>query len=76
MVDSVNGHMVLKPSTNRSICRFVDVQIFDPSAILGHFNHGPFVLMHGFLDRAAVLFEENYDITGVINWEFTQTEPL
>src|SRR5579862_5486230 len=47
-----------------------------PGLILDEYNHGPFVLLHGHLDRHACLFNEKYQLTGVIDWEFTHTVPL
>ena len=47
-----------------------------PSCLLDEFNYGPFVLQHGFLDRTAVLFDDNYKLTGVVNWGFSRTEPI
>jgi len=47
-----------------------------PSSLLDEFNYGPFVLQHGFLDRTAVLFDENYKLTGVVKWGFSRTEPI
>jgi aminoglycoside phosphotransferase (APT) family kinase protein len=40
------------------------------------FNQGPFPLHHPDLRFANILFDENYNITGVIDWSYTMAVPL
>ena len=47
-----------------------------PSLVLPEFNNGPFILQNGFLRREIVFFDEEYNLTGIINWEFSQTIPM
>jgi hypothetical protein len=47
-----------------------------PSLVPDEFNRGPFVLGHGNLDRAAVLFDDDFRLSGIINWGFSVTEPF
>jgi hypothetical protein len=47
-----------------------------PSLVPDDFNRGPFVVGHGHLDRSAILVNDNFELTGVINWEWSMTEPL
>lgn len=59
--------------------KYVEAWIFRsiaPALILDDFSKGPFVLRHGNLDRTALLWDENFELTGVINWEWSHTEPL
>ena len=59
--------------------RYVEMWIYRsllPSLVLDEFNRGPFVLSHGRLDRTAVMFDDKFELTGVVNWEWSMTEPL
>jgi len=38
-------------------------------------NNGPFALTHGLLGHSALLFDDNLDVTAVINWGFSTTMP-
>ena len=47
-----------------------------PSQVLDELNRGPFVLAHAYLDRNSLLFDDNLQLSGVINWEFSMIEPI
>jgi isoamyl acetate esterase len=40
------------------------------------FNQGPFPLHHPDLRFANILFDENYNITGIIDWSYTMAVPF
>src|SRR5579862_5060603 len=80
MIDTSNKHLLHRalaspvPSN-----QFLELWIYRsliPSLVLDDYNRGPFVVRHGLLDRQALLFDEDYQLTGVIGWEFTHTAPL
>lgn len=39
-------------------------------------RHGPFPLCHIALDPSHMLFDEEYNITGIIQWKYAQTMPI
>ena len=47
-----------------------------PTLVVDEYNRGPFILDYGWLNKSALLFDENFALTGVINWELSITEPL
>ena len=47
-----------------------------PSLVYDAANRGPFVLGHGMLNRNAVLFDDEFNLNGVVNWEYSMIEPL
>lgn len=47
-----------------------------PQFVSAEFDHGPFVLMHGDLSQQNILVDEDYNISGVIDWEWSITLPL
>ena len=70
-------HEAIQSSTIND--RYVEMWVYRsliPSLVLDEFNRGPFVLGHGYLDRSALLFDDNFELTGVVNWEWSMTEPL
>lgn len=81
MIGITNAHLLrralLYPSEPSS--HYVEMWIYRsliPALVLEKFDRGPFVLVHGHLDRTALLFDDNYDLSGIVNWEWTQVEPL
>ncbi|KAL2015532.1 hypothetical protein VTK56DRAFT_5329 [Thermocarpiscus australiensis] len=52
--------------------RFVQDEWLDLSA-----NEGPFVLMHGDMENTIgnLLFDENYNLVGVVDWEWSRVIP-
>lgn len=81
MIDIANMHLVHRAINSLSTPSrdYVEMWMYRsliPGLTLGDFNRGPFVLVHGYLDRTALLFNEDYDLTGIVNWEWSQTEPL
>jgi Phosphotransferase enzyme family len=40
------------------------------------YNEGPFILIHGDFRRANVLVDQNLNITGVLDWEWSRTVPV
>ena len=40
------------------------------------FNHGPFPLHHIDLRLANILFDKDYNVTGIIDWSYAMTVPL
>jgi hypothetical protein len=79
-VDMVNMRLISEAINSTTLTdRFVEMWIYRslvPSLIFDDFNRGPFYLNHGSLDRTAVLFDEKFDLTGVINWQWSMTEPI
>jgi hypothetical protein len=47
-----------------------------PAYVVDEYNRGPFVLQHGNLERRWVYFDEDFNLTDVINWEWCQTVPM
>lgn len=47
-----------------------------PASIVDDYNRGPFILKHGRLDRSRVFFNDDLELTSVVNWEWSQTVPL
>jgi hypothetical protein len=40
------------------------------------FNHGPFPLHHPDLHLANILFDDKFNITGIIDWSYTMSVPF
>ncbi|RDL33120.1 uncharacterized protein BP5553_08559 [Venustampulla echinocandica] len=40
------------------------------------YNEGPFILMHGDFRTANILVDQNLNITGVLDWEWSRTVPV
>ena len=40
------------------------------------FSHGPFPLYHPDMRLANILFDEDYNVTGVIDWSYVQPAPI
>lgn len=81
MIDIANMHLLYQAIQSPSTLSrdYVDLWIYRsliPGLVLGEYNRGPFVMVHGFLDRTALLFNDDYELTGIVNWEWSQTEPL
>lgn len=80
LIDMANMRLIHEAIQSTAINdQYVEMWIYRsliPSLILDEFNCGPFVLGHGYLDRTAVLFGDNFELTGIINWEWSMTEPL
>jgi len=58
---------------------FADMWLFRsllPSLVLPEYNRGPFLLRNGRLRREIVFFDDNYQLTGIINWEWSRTVPI
>jgi len=58
---------------------FTDMWLFRsllPSLVLPEYNRGPFILKNGRLRREIVFFDDNYQLTGIINWEWSRTVPI
>jgi hypothetical protein len=49
--------------------------IHDVASKLSIHNHGPFPLCHGDFGHNNVVVDENYNVLGVIDWEFAFTAP-
>lgn len=47
-----------------------------PSLVYEKADRGPFVMGHGMLNQKAVLFDDEFNLSGVINWEYSLIEPL
>ena len=47
-----------------------------PSMVIENFLHGPFPLCHTDLHFNNILIDENFNITGIIDWSDSQTVPL
>ena len=47
-----------------------------PSMVIEDFIHGPFPLCHTDLHFNNILIDENFNITGIIDWSDSQTVPL
>ena len=81
LIDITNKHLVHRAivSPSKVSTDYVEMWIYRsllPGLVLEQCNRGPFVLMHPTLDRWALLFDDNYELTGVINWDWSQIEPL
>src|SRR5947207_8485080 len=80
MIDMANMRLIHETIKSTVISdRYVEMWIYRslvPSLVLDEFNRGPFVLHHGCLNRNAILVDDNFELTGVINWEWSMTVPL
>jgi len=81
LIDTANKHLIHRAITSPVVPSkdYVEMWMYRsliPGLVLEQYNRGPFVLTHGFLDRWALLFDDNYKLTGVIDWGWSQTEPL
>lgn len=80
LIDITNIQLIHKIIGSTAINdRYVETWIYQsliPSLILDEFNRGPFVLSHDCLDRTAVSFDDKFELTGVIHWEWSMTEPI
>jgi hypothetical protein len=47
-----------------------------PAYVVDEYNRGPFVLRHSGLERRRVFFDKDFNLTDVINWEWSQTVPM
>ena len=47
-----------------------------PQFVSAEFDHGPFILMHGDLTQQNILVDDDYNISGVIDWEWSILLPL
>jgi hypothetical protein len=47
-----------------------------PSRVIEEYFHGPFPLCHTYLHYNNILVDEDYNITGIIDWSEAQTVPL
>jgi hypothetical protein len=51
---------------------FVEMWLFRSlvtSMVAQEFDRGPFLLKHGSLARSAILVDDHYNLTGIINWD-------
>jgi hypothetical protein len=80
LVDMANLRLLHEATRSTDMTeQLVDVWIYRsiiPSLIPDEFNHGPFFLGHSSLDRTAVLFNDQFQLTGIINWGFSVIEPV
>jgi Phosphotransferase enzyme family len=44
--------------------------------VSSEFDLGPFVLMHGDLTQQNILVDEDYNISGIVDWEWSATVPI
>jgi hypothetical protein len=47
-----------------------------PTHVSTDFDGGPFILMHGDLNQQNILVDNDYNITGIIDWEWSTTVPF
>ncbi|EEQ85990.1 uncharacterized protein BDCG_09259 [Blastomyces dermatitidis ER-3] len=40
------------------------------------YNHGPFILMHGDLRPPNIVVDDNFNITSILDWEWSHTLPV
>ncbi|KAL2366033.1 hypothetical protein RJZ56_001037 [Blastomyces dermatitidis] len=40
------------------------------------YNHGPFILMHGDLRPSNIVIDDNFNITSILDWEWSHTLPV
>jgi hypothetical protein len=80
LVDMANLRLLYEATRSTDMTeQWVDMWIYRsiiPSLIPDEFNRGPFFLGHSSLDRTAVLFDNQFRLTGIINWSFSVIEPV